>query len=79
MTTATTALALLPVLTSQGRGADVMAPMALPSVGGMGTIFLTLFTVPVLYAWVEETRLERRQATAEATITEPSLQHGSDQ
>ena len=60
MTTATTALALLPVITSQGRGADVMVPMALPSVGGMGTILLTLFTVPVLYAWVEEFRLRRR-------------------
>jgi Cu(I)/Ag(I) efflux system membrane protein CusA/SilA len=58
MTTATTALALLPVITSQGRGADVMVPMALPSVGGMGAILLTLFVVPVLYAWVEERRLQ---------------------
>jgi Cu(I)/Ag(I) efflux system membrane protein CusA/SilA len=58
MTTATTALALLPVITSQGRGADVMVPMALPSVGGMGAILLTLFVVPVLYAWTEERRLE---------------------
>jgi Cu(I)/Ag(I) efflux system membrane protein CusA/SilA len=58
MTTATTALALLPVITSQGRGADVMVPMALPSVGGMGAILLTLFVVPVLYAWVEERRLD---------------------
>ena len=57
MTTATTALALLPVITSQGRGADVMVPMALPSVGGMGAILLTLFVVPVLYAWVEERQL----------------------
>jgi Cu(I)/Ag(I) efflux system membrane protein CusA/SilA len=54
MTTATTALALLPILTSQGRGADVMVPMALPSVGGMGAILLTLVVVPVLYAWTEE-------------------------
>ncbi len=54
MTTATTALALLPVITSQGRGADVMVPMALPSIGGMGAILLTLFVVPLLYAWVEE-------------------------
>lgn len=59
MTTATTALALLPVITSQGRGADVMAPMALPSIGGMLAILLTLFVVPVLYAWVEERRLGR--------------------
>ncbi len=58
MTTATTALALLPIVTSQGRGSDVMVPMALPSVGGMGTILLTLFTVPLLYAWVEEVRLK---------------------
>ncbi|MEE9383402.1 MAG: efflux RND transporter permease subunit [Nannocystaceae bacterium] len=60
MTTATTALALLPVVTSQGRGADVMLPMALPSIGGMGTILLTLFTVPLLYAWVEEVRFKQR-------------------
>jgi Cu(I)/Ag(I) efflux system membrane protein CusA/SilA len=59
MTTATTALALLPVITSQGRGADVMVPMALPSIGGMGAILLTLFVVPVLYAWVEERGLRR--------------------
>ncbi len=59
MTTATTVLALLPVITSQGRGADVMVPMALPSIGGMGAILLTLFVVPVLYAWAEERRLGR--------------------
>ncbi len=66
MTTATTALALLPVLTSHGRGSDIMVPMALPSVGGMVTILLTLFTVPVLYAWVEEFRLHERLAKASA-------------
>ena len=59
MTTATTVLALLPLITSQGRGADVMLPMALPSLGGMGAILLTLFTVPMLYSWVEERRLQR--------------------
>ncbi|MTI88485.1 MAG: efflux RND transporter permease subunit [Balneolaceae bacterium] len=49
MTTATTILALLPVLTSTGRGADIMAPMAIPSVGGMLLQVITLFVVPVLY------------------------------
>jgi copper/silver efflux system protein len=57
MTTATTLLALLPVLTSTGRGSDVMIPMAIPSVGGMLMVVLTLLTVPVLFCWVEETRL----------------------
>lgn len=55
MTTATTLLALLPILTSTGRGADIMVPMAIPSFGGMVFQTLTMFTVPVLYAlWQEE-------------------------
>jgi Cu(I)/Ag(I) efflux system membrane protein CusA/SilA len=60
MTTATTVLALLPVLTSTGRGADIMIPMAIPSVGGMAMVLLTMFTVPVLFCWVEERKLEAR-------------------
>ncbi len=54
MTTATTLLALLPVLTSTGRGADIMVPMAIPSFGGMTVALVTLFVVPVLYSWLEE-------------------------
>jgi copper/silver efflux system protein len=57
MTTATTMLALLPVLTSTGRGADVMVPMAIPSFGGMCVALLTMFVVPVLYCAVEERRI----------------------
>ncbi len=59
MTTATTVLALLPVLTSTGRGADVMVPMAIPSVGGMTVAVVTMLVVPVLYAAVMEARLKR--------------------
>jgi copper/silver efflux system protein len=62
MTTATTVLALLPVLTSTGRGADIMIPMALPSVGGMVMVLLSMFTVPVLYCLAEEFRLKLRVA-----------------
>ncbi len=58
MTTATTILALLPVLTSTGRGADIMLPMAIPSFGGMTLQVITMFTVPVLYALWKETRLK---------------------
>jgi len=60
MTTATTVLALLPVLTSTGRGADVMVPMAIPSFGGMVIEVLTMLVVPVLYATVKEFRLHTR-------------------
>lgn len=70
MTTATTILALLPVLTSQGRGADIMMPMALPSVGGMAIELLTLFVVPVLYCAVEERRFRAsRRSTSPAAST----------
>jgi Cu(I)/Ag(I) efflux system membrane protein CusA/SilA len=54
MTTATTILALLPILTSAGKGADVMIPMALPAVGGMMVALITLFIVPVFYCWLKE-------------------------
>lgn len=57
MTTATTILALIPVLTSMGRGSDVMVPMAIPSFGGMVIEVLTMLTVPVLYCFVKEIKL----------------------
>ncbi len=57
MTTATTLLALVPVLTSTGRGSDVMVPMAIPTFGGMTVAILTVFVVPTLYCWIEEIRL----------------------
>ena len=61
MTTATTILALLPVLTSTGRGADIMIPMAIPIVGGMLCVVLTILSVPVLYCWVEEVKWKYRK------------------
>ncbi len=61
MTSATTILALLPVLTSTGRGSDIMVPMAIPSFGGMMLSLITIFLVPVLYCAREEFRLSRTQ------------------
>ena len=60
MTTATTILALLPILTSTGRGSDIMIPMAIPSFGGMLIALITLFVVPVLFSWREERKLDVR-------------------
>ena len=57
MTTATTILSLIPVLTSTGRGADIMVPMAIPSVGGMSIALLSMFIVPVLYCSMQEWKL----------------------
>jgi Cu(I)/Ag(I) efflux system membrane protein CusA/SilA len=58
MTTATTILALLPVLTSTGRGSDIMIPMAIPSFGGMLIALITLFVVPVLFSWRQELKVK---------------------
>jgi Cu(I)/Ag(I) efflux system membrane protein CusA/SilA len=60
MTSGTTILALLPVLTSVGRGSDIMVPMAIPSFGGMMLAILTVFVVPVLYCGIEELRFRIR-------------------
>ena len=48
MTTATTVLALLPVIWSTSTGSEVMKPMAVPVLGGMALQLLTLFLVPVI-------------------------------
>ncbi len=57
MTSATTILALIPVLTSTGRGSDIMVPMAIPSFGGMLLALISVFLVPVLYCWRKELQL----------------------
>ena len=62
MTTATTLLALMPVVTSQGRGADIMVPMALPMAGGMMIELVTLFVVPVLFCAAEEHRIRSKHS-----------------
>ncbi|MBU2995369.1 efflux RND transporter permease subunit [Cellulophaga baltica] len=59
MTTVTTILALLPVLTSTGKGSDIMIPMAIPIFGGMVIDITSYFIVPVLYSWREEIKLKR--------------------
>jgi len=52
MTVATMMIGLVPLLWSQGAGADVMKRVAAPMVGGLFTsAFLTLEIIPVLYTW----------------------------
>lgn len=57
MTASTTILALMIILTSTGRGSDIMVPMAIPSFGGMALAVVTVFVVPVLYAAGAEQRM----------------------
>ena len=58
MTTATTVLALVPVLISTGRGADVARAMALPVFGGMIVELVTLFVVPVVFCGYKEFKMQ---------------------
>jgi copper/silver efflux system protein len=60
MTSATTLLALLPVLTSSGRGSDIMIPMAIPSFGGMFVALISVFVVPVFYSMIKERAVKKR-------------------
>lgn len=57
LTVATTVIALIPILTSSGRGSDIMIPMAIPTFGGMMISVISIFVVPVLYCAREEAAL----------------------
>jgi len=71
MTSATTILALIPVLTSTGRGSDVMVPMAIPSFGGMLIVLVSVFVVPVLYCAIKELRFEVDRKAEEPSGSTP--------
>jgi len=61
MTTATTIIALMPVMLSTGTGSEIMKPMASPTVGGLVTATLSnLILVPVLYCWIKEKQLGKQ-------------------
>ena len=68
MTTVTTVLALLPVLTSTGKGSDIMIPMAIPIFGGMIIDVTSYFLLPVLYSWKKEFSLSRKSKALEAGV-----------
>ena len=60
MTAAVAIIALLPVLTSTGKGADIMIPMAIPTFGGMTIQIMTMFVVPVLQSFWRETVINNK-------------------
>ena len=67
MTTAVAVIALLPVLTSTGKGADIMVPMAIPAFGGMILQVMTIFVVPLFQAiWRERAVNRSRKISAES-------------
>lgn len=61
MTTATTLIALLPVLTSTGKGSDIMIPMSIPTFGGMIIQMMTMFVVPVMQCMWREAVIRKEE------------------
>jgi cobalt-zinc-cadmium resistance protein CzcA len=59
MTALTSALGLIPMLMSNGVGAEIQKPLASVIVGGLVTAtFLTLFVLPVLFAWFSKGKIK---------------------
>ncbi|GAB2989085.1 MULTISPECIES: efflux RND transporter permease subunit [Pseudoalteromonadaceae] len=59
MTAITSALGLIPMLMSNGVGAEIQRPLASVIVGGLITAtLLTLFVLPVLYRWFSKKKIE---------------------
>jgi Cu(I)/Ag(I) efflux system membrane protein CusA/SilA len=73
MTVGTMMIGLLPLLWSQGAGADVMKRVAAPMIGGLVTsTFLTLEIIPVVYAHWRHAQFKReRNASAAKAAAAP--------
>lgn len=62
MTAITSALGLIPMLMSNGVGAEIQRPLASVIVGGLLTAtLLTLFILPVLYPWFSKKKIAELQ------------------
>ncbi|MBK5246301.1 MAG: efflux RND transporter permease subunit [Peptostreptococcaceae bacterium] len=59
MTAAVAIIALMPVLTSTGKGADIMLPMAIPAFGGMIIQIMTMYVVPILQSMWREGKIKK--------------------
>ena len=62
MTAIIAALGLIPMILSDGVGSEIQRPLATVIVGGLVTAtLLTLFVLPVLYAWFSKGKIEEMQ------------------
>jgi Cu(I)/Ag(I) efflux system membrane protein CusA/SilA len=68
MTTAVAVIALLPILSSTGKGADIMVPMAIPTFGGMIIQVMTVFVVPLFQSIWREREVKHKNKSAALTL-----------
>ncbi len=61
MTTLTSVIGFMPMAMSNAEGSEMMAPLAVTLVGGLGIgALLTLFVIPVVYAWMDDKQMKRK-------------------
>lgn len=66
MTALATILAMMPMVTGLGEGAETNAPLATVVIGGLlATTFVTLFLVPVVYSILDDWSLKFKKKPAE--------------
>jgi copper/silver efflux system protein len=69
MTVSTVVASLLPIMWSHSTGAEVMKPLATPVLGGMvSSLGLVLIVTPVIFYWLRERELRRRDADERAAL-----------
>ena len=79
MTITTMAVGLLPLLWSDGAGAEIMKRVAAPMLGGLMTsAFLTLEVIPVLYTiWrTRQLRLAQKAGRPSGPVVAPESDYG---
>ncbi len=81
MTVLTTTLGLLPLLMSEGAGADVMKRIAAPMVGGLGSSFLMeLLVYPALfYSWKAFGLRSVTQSSQDTAVIDTQVNSGEEQ
>jgi len=63
MTAVVAMMALIPLLLSSGPGSEIQRPLATVVIGGLfSSTALTLVVLPVLYRWMEQRIVQRREA-----------------
>jgi multidrug efflux pump len=71
MTNCAALLGALPLVLASGEGVEMRRPLGLAIVGGLAVSqLLTLYTVPVVYLWLDRVRLRFRRNRAASPLVE---------